>query len=92
MAKVPFAAKWIDARRNNGKVLLTPDNFEMNKSASNSKNIYLHCKERKHGCKVTASVDKDSNIVTSINYTMTNQTKWKYDVTNKAPRCACILT
>ena len=53
---LPTSCTWEDAKRNGGKVLITPDNFKLNIAVKNAKRIYLHCQKKKEGCPVTATV------------------------------------
>ena len=64
--KLPNAANWVNVKRNQGKVLVTPDSFQFNVSVKNEKKAWLHCNQRKNGCKVTATVDITKDMLVSI--------------------------
>ena len=61
--KVPFEAHIIEAKRNNGILLKTPDNFIMNRNTTIGSKQYFKCQEKKNGCPVTATVDLETKTV-----------------------------
>ena len=65
MFSVPVKADWQAARRN-GKTLLTPDSMQFRINSKQGKKIFLECFERKNGCPMTATVDKESDMITRV--------------------------
>ena len=57
---LPVEAKYIDAKRNGGKILVDDQNYQYNKVKVDGRRVFWVCSKKKElGCKVTASVLKE---------------------------------
>ena len=65
-AILPSLAVWEDAKRNGGKILVCPDNYRFNIGKKREKKTHLYCVKKKNGCKVTATVDSEADMLINI--------------------------
>ena len=63
---LPVACEWEDAARNGGKILVGPDNFKFAPSYKSKKKWFMHCRNKKNGCNVTLTVDKEKDMIISV--------------------------
>ena len=66
MTTLPSLAVWEAAKRNGGKILVCPDNFQFNIGKKREKKTFLYCVKKKNGCKVTATVDNEADMLIDI--------------------------
>ena len=64
---LPFAAQFKPAKQG-GQILVTPDNHEFKKSRpAQGKKLFMKCRmHHKYGCKATAAVDLEENMVVRL--------------------------
>ena len=58
-------AKWEDAKRNGGKILVHK-NFRYSINGRTDSKFFMACQERSNGCKSTATVDRANNVILSV--------------------------